>query len=370
MANLKVNFGGLLFDNPLIVGAGPTTKDAKTCREAVEHGAAGVVAKTVSGEPAKVPRPNMHDFGGKYFLNTETWSEKSVEEWVDHEYADCKVGNEPLIIGMGYVASDIEKIVPLVDKFADGYEISAHYVGRDLSPMLATLAAAKKHTKKPVFMKISPGVGDLAEIAKVLEEAGADGIVALNSLGPCLSIDIETGMPHMGSANGYGWMSGPAFKPVVLRHVLELAKAVKKIPIFAVGGISTGKDLIEMIMAGATAVQVCTQGIIEGPKAYGRIVKEANDWMDSHGYTCFEEFRGLTIRQLEKRNGKGLMETEIPVLEAKTCIGCSMCEKICPHKAITMTEKLPVFDKNKCTGCGLCTSKCPKACLTMAQLKK
>lgn len=369
MADLRVNVAGLNYRNPLIVGAGPTTKDAKTCREAVEHGAAGVVAKTVSGEAAIVPRPNMYDFGGKYFLNTETWSEKSVEEWVDHEYEFCKVGDEPLIIGMGYVADDIEKIVPLVDKFADAYEISAHYVGRDLSPMLATLAAAKKHTKKPVFMKISPGIADLAEVARTLEEAGADGIVALNSFGPCLSIDIETGMPYMGSATGYGWMSGPAFKPIVLRHVLELAKAVKNIPIFAVGGISNGKDLIEMVMAGATAVQVCTQGIVEGPKAYGRIVKEAEQWLDSHGYKNFEEIRGLTIKQLAKRDGKGLFETKLPILDEKTCIGCAACERVCPHEAIEMINKLPKFEKEVCVGCGLCTSKCPKNSITMPQFR-
>ena len=92
--------------------------------------------------------------------------------------------------------------------------------------------------------------------------------------------------------------------------------------------------------------------------------------MDSHGYTCFEEFRGLTIRQLEKRNGQGLMETEVPELEAKDCIGCTMCRRVCPHQAITMVEKLPVFDENKCTGCGLCTSRCPRTCITMSQLKR
>ena len=361
MADLRVNFAGLEYANPVVVGAGPTSKDAETCREAVANGAAGVVAKTVSSEPANVPKPCMQDFNGKHFLNTELWSEHSVEYWVEHEYAKCKLANEPLIIGMGYAAADIEKVVQLVDKYADGYEISAHYVGRDLTPMLETLAAAKRHTKKPVFMKISPGIPDISETARILEENGADGLVAMNSYGPCLSIDLETGMPHMGSAAGYGWMSGPAVKPIMLRHVFELAKGAKNIPVFAVGGISTGKDVVEAIMAGATAVQVCTQAIIEGPKAYGRIVNELNEWMDAHGYKSLDEIRGLTIKKTAERE-KANYVTNLPELK-EGCIGCGICVKVCPYHSITLENKLPVFDKETCFGCGLCTSKCPKNAL-------
>ncbi|MCK5779891.1 MAG: 4Fe-4S binding protein [Psychrilyobacter sp.] len=366
MANIKVTFAGLEYANPVIVAAGPPSKDAETCVKAVENGAAGVVAKTISSIAAEIPKPCMHDFKGKHFLNTELWSEESPEHWVKNEYAKCKAANEPLIIGLGYVEADIRKLIPMVDKFADAYEISSHYVGRDLTPMLNTLRAAKELSNKPVFMKVSPGVENLADVAKQLEANGADGLVAINSVGPCLSIDLETGKPHMGSKDGYGWMSGAAIKPIAMRVVYELSTAVD-IPVFAVGGISTGEDVIEFVMAGATAVQVCTQAIIEGPKAFGRIVKETEKWLDDHGYESLDDIRGMVGKHLEKRTAHNYVTTP-PEVSNEKCIGCNICVTICPYHAIVLNEdKKAVIDAKVCFGCGVCVSKCPKDALTIAR---
>ncbi|GLI54643.1 diguanylate cyclase [Propionigenium maris DSM 9537] len=366
MANIKVNFAGLEYENPVIVAAGPPSKDAEACVAAVNNGAAGVVAKTISSVAADIPKPCMHDFKGKHFLNTELWSEESPEHGVENEYARCKAANEPLIIGLGYVEEDIRKLIPMVDKFADAYEISSHYVGRDLTPMLNTLRAAKELSEKPVFMKVSPGVENLPEVARKLEENGADGLVAINSVGPCLSIDLESGKPHMGSKNGYGWMSGAAIKPIAMRVVYELASAVN-IPVFAVGGITKGEDVIEFVMAGATAVQVCTQAIIEGPKAFGRIVKETEAWLDAHGYESLEDIRGMAIENLRGRTAPNYV-TSAPVVAAEQCVGCNVCEKLCPYHAIEVNEnKVAVVDEKTCFGCGVCVSKCPKGAMTIAR---
>ncbi|MGL4393124.1 MAG: dihydroorotate dehydrogenase [Fusobacteriaceae bacterium] len=304
MANLKVNFAGLQYANPVVVASGPTSMDAESIRKAVEDGAAGAVTKTISSEVNSKPMSNMKDFDGKYFLNAELWSQKSAEDWVEKEFSKCKIAGEPLIVGVGYTPEDIKKIVPLVDKYADAYEISTHYIGRNLAPILETFEATRKYTKKPVFVKLSPGIQDVSLLARTLEEAGVSGLVAINTVGPCLSIDIETGNPHMETHNGCGWMSGPAIKPIAVRHVYELAKAVRNIPVFAVGGITSGKDVVEMMMAGATAVQVCTQSITEGTQVFGRIVKELNDWMDSHNYKSLEDIRGITLKKLKENKKK------------------------------------------------------------------
>lgn len=365
MADIRVKIAGLEYENPVIVAAGPPSKDWEAIKDCIEGGAAGVVAKTISSVAAEIPKPCMYDFKGKHFLNTELWSELSPEHWVENEYAKCKIKGEPLIIGLGYVKSDIEKLIPMVDKFADAYEISSHYVGRDLTPMLDTLTTAKKLTKKPVFMKVSPGVSDLGELGRALEAHGADGLVAINSVGPCFSIDIEIGRPHMGSKDGYGWMSGAAIKPIAMRTVYELAKAVN-IPVFAVGGVTKGEDVIEFIMAGAHGVQVCTQGIIEGPKAFGRIARETEAWLDAHGYKNLDEIRGLAIKNLEPRKGPQYTTMAPEVINEK-CVGCNMCKNVCPYHAIEITEKKAVINEELCFGCGLCTSKCPTKALHIGQ---
>ena len=130
--------------------------------------------------------------------------------------------------------------------------------------MVAAIRAAKDALDVPVFVKLSPLGREMGRAATLAQAAGADAIVAINSFGPCLSIDIETGLPRMGGADGYGWLSGPALKPLALRCVHDVARAVD-IPVIGCGGVSRGTDAIEMIMAGASAVQVCTAAILRGP---------------------------------------------------------------------------------------------------------
>lgn len=355
MAKISINICGIDFKNPVIAAAGPPTRDAEMIIRCAEGGAGGVVSKTISTEAAKIPKPCMANFGEK-FLNTELWSELSPEHWIEREYKKAKESGVPVIVGLGYKKDQIANLVPRVDEFADAYEISAHYVGRDIKAVTGPLEAAKAHTDKPVFMKISPGVADVGQFAAMLEKEGADGIVAINSVGPCLSIDLETGLPKMGSQLGYGWMTGSAIKPIALRHVYEICKSVS-IPVFGVGGVSCGKDAIEMIMAGASAVQVCTEAIINGHRAFGKIAKEIDEWLDDHGYSSVDDIKGITIQKMKQRES-ALYETVYPEVIQDKCVGCGSCRISCMYDAISIDNKKASIDISKCFGCGLCTTKC------------
>jgi dihydroorotate dehydrogenase subfamily 1 len=359
MANLNVTVSGLNFPNPVMPAAGPGTKDGEQCLAAARGGAGGIVTKTISVKPAEVPRPCMAQTTSG-FLNTELWSELPKEQWLEQEYKLARQAGVPLIISMGYTAEQIGELAALVKPYADALELSTHYVGTDVAPIVAALKAAKAAVDVPVFMKLSPHT-DIQKIALALESAGADGLVLINSFGPCLSIDVETGLPLMGSTSGYGWLSGPAIKPLAIRCIYEVAQAVK-IPVIGVGGVSTGRDVAEMFMAGASAVQVCTAGIIKGPQVYGKIAFELNDFLDSRGYQDVNELKGLTLRKMQERVFR--TEAQAPKVDQKLCIRCGICETSCVYQAISRKEQL-VIDEQKCFGCALCVSRCPRQALSL-----
>lgn len=358
MANLNINICGMNLINPVMPAAGPTVRDAECILKCAEGGAGGLVTKTISAKAADVPRPCMEEIKGG-FLNTELWSELSPEHWIEHEYGRLGEAGLPVMVSLGYTADEIEKLVPLVSKFANALEISTHYVGKDIQPIINSLKAAKK-SGLPVFMKISPGIPDVAAYAKRMEAEGADGFVAINSVGPCLHIDIETGLPFMGSTTGYGWLSGKAIKPIALRHVFEISNAVK-VPVIGVGGISDGKDALEMMMAGASAVQICTEAILRGPSVYGKIASEMNKWLDEHNIDNVSDIIGVTKRKMENRSFRTY--AKFPVVNENKCISCGLCEQSCAYQAITLEPKA-VIHNDKCFGCGLCVTRCSKKAIS------
>ena len=354
MADLSVEICGLHFASPLMPAAGPPTRDGAACVAAARGGAGAIVSKTISVEPAQIPRPCMSDVQIG-MLNTELWSELPKEQWIETEYAIAKAAGVPLIVGLGYTAEQIRELAVLVRPFADALELSCHYIGNDLKPITDAVKAAKQAADVPVFVKMSPHP-NIQDIAVAVEAAGADALVMINSFGPCMGIDIETGLPLMGSQTGYGWLSGRAIKALAVRCIFDAYQAVK-IPIFGVGGIASGKDVAEMFMAGASAVQLCTEAILQGPSVYGRIAKELNAFMDSHGYASVNEIKGLTLRKIKERQFS--TEPIPPAINAVKCIGCGSCVRSCPYQAITLENKVAIISSQNCFGCGLCVSRCP-----------
>ena len=362
MAKLSVSVCGLEFANPILPAAGPPSRDGATLQAAARGGAGGLVTKTVSVVPAVVPRPCMAEIRGG-FLNTELWSELAVEQWIETEYALARSTGLPVIISLGYTADQIRQVAPLVRPFADALELSTHYVGNDIAPIVNALNAAKAAVDVPVFIKLSPHP-NIQEIAVALEDARADGLVMINSFGPCMSIDLETGLPLMGSKEGYGWLSGAAIKPLAVRCIYDAARVVN-IPIFGVGGIVNGRDVAEMFMAGASAVQGCTEAILRGPTVYARIARELDAFLEQHGYASVDEIKGLTIRKMAER---GAPQAERPPnVDMERCSLCGLCEISCPYRAISTSESALLIDKHKCFSCGLCVSRCKRQALAMAQ---
>lgn len=169
---------------------------------------------------------------------------------------------------------------------AKGYGLE---IGSDPKLVEEITSKVKKATKIPVFVKISPNLINIAEIAKSAEKANADGIVAINTV-KAMKIDLELKMPVL--ANKVGGYSGKAIKPIGVRCVYEIAENVD-IPIIGVGGITTGEDALEYFMAGASAVQIGSGVYYREIDIFKKINAEVKNWMKNNGYSKLSEVIGV-----------------------------------------------------------------------------
>ena len=145
----------------------------------------------------------------------------------------------------------------------------------------------KTTSRRPVITKLSPNVTDIVEIALAAEEAGTDGISLINTL-LAMAVDVETRRPKL--ANLFGGLSGPAIKPIALRMVYQVASRVK-VPVIGMGGIATGQDALEFLIAGARAVQVGTANLVD-PDASVRIIREIEAFCREKGIDKIERISG------------------------------------------------------------------------------
>ena len=196
---------------------------------------------------------------------------KSVEE-----YAECAA----MLTVPGISALEVNISCPNV-------KVGGAAFGTDPKQAAAVTKAVKDATSLPVIVKLSPNVTDIVSIAKAVEDAGADAISLINTL-LGISIDIRTRKPILGNITG--GLSGPAIKPVALRMVWQVSKAVH-IPVSGLGGVMTGRDVVEFMMAGASTVQVGTANLAD-PSAMGRIVDELDEWCDQNHVKDVNEIVG------------------------------------------------------------------------------
>lgn len=395
MVELSVELSGIRLRNPVMTAACPISRDFESVKQLVDCGAGGIVAKTISIVPAIVPRPSMGvadravgrfyalrtvkpgdvraepvDAGNMRFifavLNAELWSDIPPEHYLEREYPAmlkyCRERGVPLFASIGYKPEELAILGPKVEKLGiDAIEFSTHYIGRDYRPVVEAAKALRESVSIPIYAKLSPFTPNIPELVKELEKIRVNGIVATNTIGPALSIDIETGLPIVGGPYGYGWMSGPALKPLALAIVSEIARNTS-LPVIGCGGVTRGVDVVEYFMAGASAVQVCTAVLVEGPQAITRIVRELETWLKTHGYDHINDVKGRALKYLKPEPRRTWAKP--PVVEKRRCIGCGFCERVCNYNAIRLVEyeknkRAADVDATKCYGCGLCTTVCP-----------
>ncbi len=282
----------------LVLASGPLTTTAERIAS-FDNVAGGIVSKSTTFVGQKgSPQPRVCKVGDYGLINWEDLPNpgyRAMAETIRQVKKSCRAA----IIASNGPLKDIEQQRTMALAFqeagADAVEIDFKWSAGLYNNLLYRVTRAVKDALTiPVIAKLSPFVGDIAENARTVEDAGADAITAINTVFPAMRIDVKRRRPAI--RTGVGGLSGSPILPVAVALVYQVYKAVK-IPILGCGGIVTGEDALQMIMAGAEAVQICTAAMCEGPDAFVRIHNELTTLIDELELGSIEACVGLAHRE-------------------------------------------------------------------------
>lgn len=300
-AALAVSAAGIDFQNPLLLAAGTAGYGRELAHVVDLESLGGLVTKAVSVEPREgAPSPRVAEFDGG-MINAVGLANPGMEEvrkthlpWLEKNLRRARV----LVNVVGNSTEDFATVIARLDgsPAISGYELNVSCpnvkaggmeFGADARALSDVVTRSRSATRKPIFVKLSPTLPDVAQAAVTAANAGADGISVVNTL-PGLVIDVEARKPALGF--GSGGVSGVGLLPVGVLATHKVASAVR-LPIIGVGGISVATDIVQYLLAGASLVAIGTAAM-QQPRLPGKLVRDLASWCDSHGVISINELRG------------------------------------------------------------------------------
>jgi dihydroorotate dehydrogenase (NAD+) catalytic subunit len=301
---LAVTVAGIDFQNPILLAAGTAAYGRELSGVIDLDALGGLVTKAVSVEKRDgAPAPRVAEFEGG-MINAVGLANPGAEEvrsehlpWLAQNLRRAKV----IVNVVGSRAEDFATVVSRLDDapgFA-GYELNVSCpnvkaggmeFGADSQSLRDLVTRARAATRRPIFVKLSPTLADIAQTARIAVDAGADGISVVNTM-PGLVIDIDSRKPALGF--GSGGVSGPGLLPVGILATYKVARAVK-VPVIGVGGIARASDIVQYVIAGATLVAIGTAAM-QNPKLARKLVDDLEGWCQNHSVKSLTELRG-TLR--------------------------------------------------------------------------
>ncbi|MEA4921478.1 MAG: dihydroorotate dehydrogenase [Clostridiaceae bacterium] len=303
MNRLETKLGGITLKNPVIPASGTFGFGYEMARFYDLNVLGAISLKGTTGEERfGNPTPRIAECRDG-MLNAIGLQNPGVEAVISKELPKIRENYNGVLIAniSGFSIDEYVSVASLFDR-AQGIDILEINIscpnvrhggmafGTDPAAAREVTKAVRAKTNKPVFMKLSPNVTDIVSIAKACEDGGADGITLINTL-LGMVIDAKTGRPIVSTK--MAGFSGPAIKPVALRMVYQVASAVK-LPIIGVGGISQADDVIEFMSAGASAVQVGAQNLVN-PYACPDIIEQLPKKMDEYGIKSLKDIIGRSL---------------------------------------------------------------------------
>ncbi len=300
---LSIRVAGLKLRNPTVLASGILGYTAESLQRVVEGGAGAVVTKSVGVAPRMgYANPTVVQASGG-LINAMGLPNPGIEEYAEEIIHAKTVVQAPLIVSVfGYSADEYELVAQkAVEAGADAVELNVSCphvkltgseIGQNPALLKKVVSKVKASVHKPVIVKLSPDVTDIAETANAAVKAGADALTAINTV-KALAIDAETALPLLNNVRG--GLSGPAIKPIALRCVYDLYEQVKK-PIVGCGGITTWQDAVEFLLAGASAVQIGTAVALETPNVFHVINRGVKAYLKKKRYRSVQEVVGVAHR--------------------------------------------------------------------------
>ena len=300
MANLNVNIGKLELKNPVMTASGTFGYGIEFADLIDLTRLGGIIVKGTTLNPREGnDYPRMAETASG-MLNCVGLQNKGAEYFCNHIYPQIKDINTQMIVNVsGSTPEDYAECAAMIDELpnipAIELNISCPNVKNGGMAFGVTCEGAtnvvrmvRKKYNKTLIVKLSPNVTNIADIARAIEAEGADSVSLINTL-MGMSVDIERRCSRL--SIGTGGLSGPAVKPVALRMVSQVAKAVN-IPIVGLGGIINATDAIEFLMLGATAIEIGTANFID-PTVTIKVIDGINEWLDSHGVSDIHDIIGV-----------------------------------------------------------------------------
>jgi len=387
MADLRMEFCGLKFKNPVLAASAEPTLCAENMKRVIETGAGGLVAKTVTDSEAmrrltkmskwryldeqhnvcrgKVPR--LFTFYGRTGL-----AEEEPKEWMEElkEAQAAALQNDCVLIGSvgGTVPENWASLSKMVED--TGIKLielnfgcphpsemkgtkTGMLVGQDKDAASEITHTVAQAVKVPIIVKLTPQVADVVEMAQAVKAAGASGVTIINRF-VGFALDIETGKPYI---NGWAGVGGPWVKPLTLRWVSKIYTSMD-LPITGTNGVYDSKDVVEFMMSGASIVQICSVLMLKGYGYLKEVIKSLDDFLNRKGYRTAKEIVGIAARAALSYAEMESLPKEHAVINRELCTDCQRCVRSCFYNVIEEREG-HVTIAGECRGCGICTCVCP-----------
>ncbi len=301
---LSIGFAGLELVNPTILASGILGYSADSFSRVIKGGAGAVVTKSVGAEPRvgySNPTVVQAESG---LINAMGLPNPGIDIYAEEIKFSKKVLRVPLIVSVfGYSAEEYAAVAKkAADAGADAVELNVSCphvkqtgaeIGQSPKFLSEVVQQVKAAVNKPLIVKLSPNVADLAVLARAAVEAGADALTAVNTL-KAMAIDSETMQPIL--SNIRGGLSGAAIKPIALRCVFDIHEALPDIPIIGCGGISEWRDAVEFLLAGASAVQIGT-AVADNTDIFQAVTKGVETYLRKKNYGSVKDIVGLAHRK-------------------------------------------------------------------------